>query len=112
MPVLDLARALEAVEGDEELLRELAELFLEDFPRMVEEIRAAAADRDAAGLHRAAHTLKGSVAVLGAPAVGEIAYALECAGRAEDLDAAPPLLERLDQAAARLSEALGELLAG
>lgn len=51
-------------EGDEDLLRELAVVFLEDYPARLAAIGDALRRRDAAALGRAAHTLKGAVSVL------------------------------------------------
>ena len=56
---LDLALALEEVDGDEELLREMAQVFLEDHPRLMATLREAVAACDPERLRRAAHTLKG-----------------------------------------------------
>jgi two-component system sensor histidine kinase/response regulator len=52
---------LARVEGDTQLLGEMAGLFLKNYPRLLEEIRRAVEQRDARALERAAHTLKGSV---------------------------------------------------
>ena len=64
--VLDRALALSRVGGDEDLLREIAGLFLDDYPNLVEKIKQALAANDARGLERASHSLKGSVANFGA----------------------------------------------
>ncbi len=61
----DIAAALERVDGDRELMKELAGLFLGECPRCMGEIRQAIAQRDGPGLQRAAHYLKGSVGNLG-----------------------------------------------
>ena len=58
---LDCAVALERLGGDEELLREVARLFLDEYPMLINEIRSAAAVMDASALERAAHSMKGSV---------------------------------------------------
>jgi len=46
---------------DEELLREIAAMFLEEAPQMMEALHAALNRADARGLERAAHNLKGCV---------------------------------------------------
>jgi two-component system sensor kinase len=72
---------LDRLGGDEELLAELAALFLREYPPMMENIRAALASQDAEALFRAAHTLKGSVGVFGAEEVVQAAVRLERMGR-------------------------------
>lgn len=56
---LDRQFALSRVGGDEELLKEIALIFLEDYPNSLREIRAAIASGDASQLERAAHSLEG-----------------------------------------------------
>jgi HPt (histidine-containing phosphotransfer) domain-containing protein len=97
MPILDLAVAEARVGGDRELLRELAGLFLVEYPRCVAELRAALAAADARRLERAAHGLKGSVANFGARPAVEAALALEQAGRGGQLEGAGELLRALEQ---------------
>jgi HPt (histidine-containing phosphotransfer) domain-containing protein len=84
MTVIDRAEALERVEGDVDLLRELVGLFLEDVPARIAEIRDAIERRDAGGLRSGAHSLKGAAANLSARAVSEAAQRLEIAGRDQD----------------------------
>ncbi len=67
---------------------------------------------DAAGLRRAAHTLKGAVGYFGAAEVGAAALRLEELGRGGDLASAPAALESLEQALSRLRPALLPLAAG
>lgn len=81
LPVIDLEVALARVGGDQELLRELAGLFLEEAPRMLAEIEKATARRDGKAVESAAHGLKGSAANFGAQATVEAAFRLEQLGR-------------------------------
>ena len=82
---LDRAVALERLGGDEELLQEVAALFLEEYPSIMSQIHEAAESRNAHRLERAAHTLKGSVSNFGAESAVEAALALEKIGRSGDL---------------------------
>ena len=81
---LDCAVALERLGGDEELLREVARLFLDEYPMLMNEIRSAASARDADALQRAAHSMKGSVSNFGADGVYQAAFALEGVGHHHD----------------------------
>ena len=77
----DMATALERVDGDLELMTELAGLFLGECPQRMEDIRRAIGERDGPGLERAAHYFKGSVGNFGARRASEAAERLERAGR-------------------------------
>lgn len=106
---LDCAVALERLGGEEELLREVARLFLDEYPMLMNEIRSAAALRDASALERAAHSMKGSVSNFGTERVYDAAYALERMGRAGDLSTAAECIEKLESALAYIHPALLEL---
>ncbi len=99
---LDEAVALSRVGGDSELLREVAELFLEDYPNALGKIRTAVVAGDQAGLEQHAHSLKGSISTFGAQAAFDAALALERQGRSGDLNGAEDGLSRLEQALAAL----------
>jgi HPt (histidine-containing phosphotransfer) domain-containing protein len=68
-PPFDEAALRDRVEGDTELLQEIVELFLDDSPRQLAAVQAAAAAGDAQALMRVAHTLKGAASNFGAAAV-------------------------------------------
>jgi HPt (histidine-containing phosphotransfer) domain-containing protein len=78
---LDLGIALSHVDGDRQLLAELAALFLKDYPRLLEEMRESILKSDFSGLERGAHTLKGRLAFFGIQRVREMALELEMMGR-------------------------------
>jgi HPt (histidine-containing phosphotransfer) domain-containing protein len=104
--VFDAAAALERVEGDTELLAELVRLFLDEFPAQRAAIRQAIDAGDARALVAAAHTLKGSVGVLGARAAAEAAWALERVGREGDLTGVEAAWDTLERATRALEDAL------
>ncbi len=85
---LDKAIALERLGGDEELLQEVAVLFLEEYPTLMGEIRAALDANNPNQVERAAHSLKGSVSNFGSEAACQAALTLEMLGRANDLSSA------------------------
>ena len=82
---LNRALALERVGGDEELLREIAVLFLEDYPSLMTQIDQAVVNNDAYNLERAAHSLKGSIANFGSDSAYQASLDLEQIGRSKDL---------------------------
>ena len=93
---MNIAAALERVEGDRELLDELMRLFAEECPRSLAEIRKAFEARDAHLLERLAHTIKGSSASLCAEEVSEAALALEKQAHSGDFEAAREQIHALE----------------
>jgi CheY-like chemotaxis protein/HPt (histidine-containing phosphotransfer) domain-containing protein len=96
--VFDETAALARVEGDRELLRDIAALFVADWPQSRMTLQQAVLSEDAAALTRFAHTLKGAAATLGAMAVSAAAQRLEEVGRSGDLASAASALSTLETA--------------
>src|SRR5436305_4108976 len=94
--VLERAAALARVGGDLDLLKEIAALFLEEYPRELDDLHKAIATGGAHLLERTAHGLKGSVANFGARAAVDPAFQLEQFGKAGKLDQAPTALAALE----------------
>jgi two-component system, sensor histidine kinase and response regulator len=104
--IVDVAAALERVEGDRELLEELVRLFIEGNPASMQEMREALNGHDAHRLERLAHTMKGSSASLGASRICEAALVLEMRAQSGALENAGELIDSLQ---AELERALPEL---
>lgn len=83
-----LAALLDSLGGDVEFLKELVDAYLDSAPGLFAAMRQAAANADAAGLQRAAHTLKSGSASMGALALAARCKELEDMGRAGSLDGA------------------------
>ena len=98
--------ALESVGGDEAMLRELAEMFFTECPKLMEQIREHIAGADGPELRQAAHTLKGSAHVFGAEEVAGAAHRLEEIGREEAFADAEEALALLEDEVTRLLPAL------
>lgn len=107
--VLDHEVAMARVGGDTELLRELAQLFMEESPRLMAELRAAHEQGDAKQVERTAHGLKGSVANFGAKPAVDAAYQIEQLGKAGKLEPAAEVLRSLDLALLALNAELSQL---
>ncbi len=107
--ILDREALLDRIGGDVEFLGEIAELFREDTPRILAEIRTALTSGDGPALERAAHSLKGSVANLGGGAAREAAYRLEQLGRSGNLSPAPQAYATLEVEVSRFQRALSAL---
>ena len=98
--------------GDEDLLREMAEIFLSQAPELAANIETARRNGDAEDLRRAAHTLKGSASVISALPVVQAALRLENLGRGGLLEEALPAQRDLEDRLEHCKSALKEILAG
>ena len=96
--VLDIAAALARVEGDLPLLQELAQIFLEDCPQWLADMREGIRQNNARAVRLAAHTLRGSVGFFGSTGVYEVAGRLEELAGAGDLTALEPAFGTLERA--------------
>ena len=95
LPVLDRAAAIDALGGDEELFETFIVLFIEDAAKQAADIESAIDHADAAGLERAAHSLKGAAGTMHAERVSAIARELEFVGKSGDLTESGAMLARL-----------------
>jgi two-component system sensor histidine kinase/response regulator len=86
---------LAMVGTDHEMLCQLRDIFEEEAPRVLHEIRAAVTDRNAAALEHHTHLMKNVVASVGGQASRDIAITMERAARAQDLHETPALADRL-----------------
>jgi HPt (histidine-containing phosphotransfer) domain-containing protein len=91
------AKALEnlrvMVGDDASFLAELVHTFLEDAPRLLEDMRAAVAAGDAAALRLAAHSLKSNAAQFGAVEFAALCKEIEGLGKAGDAPGAVALVD-------------------
>lgn len=81
----DEREALERLLGDEELLLDLVNSFIQTAPGLMERIQLAIADQESANVDINAHTLKSLVGSLGAPVAFEMLYSLERMGKEKNL---------------------------
>ena len=88
---------------------EIIATYNEETAALVEQLRQALADQDAATFGRCAHSIKSSSASLGALAFAEQARELELMGKAGDLSGAGPRVERLAADFALVRRSLEEL---
>ena len=100
---------LEHVEHDMDLLLELTDLFLDDSPRLLAEMRAALLAGDTEALRIAAHTLKGSAGNFEARNTVAAARRVEKAAIDHDLVVAALALKVLGETLMELQTALGDL---
>ena len=92
----DPSQALGRVDGDEELLRELIQIFLEETPKHLSGLEQAIQANERNTIERIAHTLKGELGYLGMSGACEKARLLEDLGREGKLDEVPALYKGLN----------------
>jgi HPt (histidine-containing phosphotransfer) domain-containing protein len=95
---MDMDIALSHVDGDIQFLAELAELFLQDYPRLKEEMRHSILQGNHSEFERAAHTLKGRLAFFGLNKARDKAFGLEMMGRECNFTNAGQALAELESA--------------
>jgi len=103
---------LKRVGGNPKVLRDLAKIFLEDTPKRRSAIRKAIARQDGEALARAAHALRGSVAMLGATGVAEDARQIEALGRSGRIAEAGKILASFEGKLSGFERLLAGIAAG
>jgi signal transduction histidine kinase/DNA-binding response OmpR family regulator len=107
----DRAKALERLDGDEPLLLEIVQIFLEESSQQLTDLRRAVTEANAELLERIAHSLKGELSYLGMPTASQRANELERMGRESDLEHASEVLAvfeaELSAVAANMRRTLG-----
>lgn len=91
------AAMLERLDGDEELARQLVELFVAECPRMMAAVRDSVESGEAEQVRRAAHAFKGSVGNFTDAAPMTTAFDLEHIGGTGQIEQAPAVLQRLER---------------
>jgi two-component system, sensor histidine kinase and response regulator len=106
---LGVLRQITAETGGEQnsqLIRDLAGLFREDSRRGLKQVADALREKDAPGVARAAHALKGSSGQLGAARTEAISAELQTMAETGELGSAKALLRRLETAVDAAQSAL------
>ncbi|MHB0912699.1 MAG: response regulator [Armatimonadota bacterium] len=106
---LDIDAVMVQLDGDRELLKEVAGLFQADCPKLLADIREALELGDGEALGLAAHTLKGTVGNFGYKPAFEASLRLEMIGRTGDWSHAEEAYKSLEEKLSRLNSALSSL---
>jgi HPt (histidine-containing phosphotransfer) domain-containing protein len=104
--IIDLVAAAARLDGDIELLKDIAGLFLEECPRLLASLRDAIERNDSRMVERTAHTIKGSVSNFVAKPAKDAAQRLEQIGREGSLDDVREACRVLEQEIEQLKPAL------
>ena len=107
---------IKAFENDHHLFEELVEIFVTDYPQMLNTLRKSLESTDAETLSRTAHSLKGMLRNFQADAVADKAFELEKIGKQGELDNADQIIESLtgqiDDVARKLKQLVKEISEG
>lgn len=83
--------------GDEEAAREIAAVYIEEIPKLVDSLRREIEAGDALAAGKSAHSLKGSSASVGGKELSELARLMQNAGYADDIDTVRALWKKLTE---------------
>ncbi|MEE4358173.1 MAG: response regulator [Desulfococcaceae bacterium] len=95
LPRFDKESLLRTFDDDISFLKECTDMFLEEYPRMLEEMRCFIDEKDGSGLRRTAHAVKGMMGNFQAVSAARTAYILEEMGKNEDFSNADSTFEKL-----------------
>ncbi len=104
--IFDRKTFLERLGGDEALMGDLLEIFLDDTPNQINALYEAVENKSAKDIRIQAHTIKGSAANIGAPALKEAALNMENSARNGDIANAVSLFLAVKKAYSKLEQAL------
>jgi two-component system, sensor histidine kinase and response regulator len=109
---LDRASILEHLDGSQELLTELVQLFLEEAPQLIEAMRKALQQGDMQELGRSAHSMKGAAGNFCAHGTVSAASQLENHAKKADAESAKACLATLEAIVERLLPELASMCQG
>jgi CheY-like chemotaxis protein/HPt (histidine-containing phosphotransfer) domain-containing protein len=108
--IFNFNELLERVDNDRDLMRELLEIFKNDFPRHHSELLAAVAGGDMRRVQSIGHTMKGMFSNLAAGRAAAIAAELEKIGNGSSTSSLPEALTSLEKESAALLPILDSCL--
>jgi HPt (histidine-containing phosphotransfer) domain-containing protein len=94
-----------------EFLREIVGIYMEDTPKRIADLKSTLASGDVQAFTRAAHTIKGSSANIGASLVRSIAERMEFMSKREGLAGVGPMIADCEAQFVRASDELRKLSA-
>ncbi|MBC2695891.1 MAG: Hpt domain-containing protein [Desulfobacteraceae bacterium] len=103
-PVFDRKHAMGITDGDTKFLKELMEMFNDDYPEKLDDISKAIKEKNFNALDKTAHSLKGSSGNLGLTGVYELSWKLEKLGKAKDIEDTNKTLDELKEELERFSK--------
>jgi HPt (histidine-containing phosphotransfer) domain-containing protein len=105
-PVFNKADMMSRLMGDDELAHQVVSAFLDDIPKQIEMLRTYLQAGDAASAERQAHTIKSAAANVSGGTLYAVAFEMERAGKAGNLQAVTARLPELESQFSLLREAM------
>lgn len=110
--MFDKAGMMSRLMGDEDLARIVIDGFLDDTPKQIEALREYLEAGDAINTERQAHSIKGAAANLGGEILRAVAFEMEKAAKAGNLEYILDKLPELENQFTRLKEATNDFIKG
>ncbi len=110
LPVMDKNVALNRLDGNLSILKELAALFIDHVAKDIDAIKSAIGSKDGQKLSYTAHTLKGSASTFEAPRVYQAIQKLEIMGQNDDFSDTDRVFAVLEKELEQLKAALVDLI--
>ncbi len=107
---VDKTLLLKAFDGDWSFLKEVVEVFLSDYPRLMDDLRRANREGDSDLLMRSAHSLKGMLKNFQGEAAAEVAFEIEKKGKAENFDDVQTNIENLTDQITEVDKMLRDIV--
>ena len=107
----ELEALLEAFNNDGAFFMDVADMFITDYPPMVETVKKAIADEDGALLSRTAHSLKGMARNFQVDGAADAAQQLELLAEQGQFETARDLSQRLTDELAAFEQRLKQMVA-
>ena len=108
--IWDRRKALERVDGDEPLLRELVQIFLKESPLQLASLQQAIETANLEEIERIAHTLNGELGCLGMADAAQKAKDLEHLGHERTLQLAADLFPTFEAGVSAVAAAMRDML--
>ena len=106
----DKSELLERLYGDEKLLKELLEIFLNNAPEIITELKESLECKNFHMITKNAHKLKGMAGNISVKRIHKQAYNLETAGRTKQYDRIPALIQLIEMEFEDLKDELNKIL--
>jgi HPt (histidine-containing phosphotransfer) domain-containing protein len=103
---LNVEQILDWLGGDEKLLHEVIQIFIDEAPKSLDMLRRALGQGDADALEKIAHSMKGELGYLGISEVSQKARELEELGRKHDLEQALRIFPSFEAEISAIVEAM------
>ncbi len=103
-PAINLNELKEIMDNDMDLIQDCLADYIQDWPQIYGEIKKAVLEKNSQNLNESAHKLKGILKYLAAQAAADAAFALESAGKGNDLENIDHKLETLEKECQKVTE--------